>query len=101
MSRVATALSLIEQLIKGVKINSFREQEHAVVFLVEHPKRKIDPTSFVRAAKKLGWIAGGTPSASNRNKIIVAYITPPDRTTELCVKGTTEGPIHVEVRFKV
>jgi len=100
MSRIALAHGYIEQLVAGAEIVSTRETDHAVDCMVVHPKRKIDPTSFARAAKKYSLIVGCTPSASNRNKLIVAYITVADRSAELCVKGTNEGPVHVEVRFR-
>lgn len=94
-----TAHQHIKDLISGAEIVSSREYENVVDCHVVHPKRKIDPTSFVRQAKKKGLIVGSIPSASNRNKIIVAYITVADRSAELCCKTTNEGPVHVQVRF--
>lgn len=101
MSNIDLAHAHIRQLIAGVEFKSTRDSSpDRVNCLVTHPKREINTTSFVRAAKKQGLNVGATPSASNRNEYIVAYITMADKSAELLVKGTNDGPIYIDVTFK-
>jgi hypothetical protein len=101
---VKEAHNHIANLIAGVMFISTNEYNNEPSKLVRcevtHPKRTIDPTSFVRSAKKQGLIANGTHDACNRNKFIVAYVTVADGSAELCIKGTNQGHLEVEVRFK-
>jgi hypothetical protein len=52
----------------------------------------------VNKAKKLGLNGYGTRGATGPT-LIVGYVDM-NETTELCIKGTNEGHIHVEVRYK-
>jgi hypothetical protein len=103
---ILAAHSHIHELVTGSMVLSSRQYDVGnglgvvVECMVMHPKRLISPTSFVRSAKKKGLIGSGTPDACNRNKLIVAYVTVADRSAELCIKGTNEGHLRVEVRFK-
>lgn len=104
MSDAATIHAHVKDLIAGVEILDTQEHTgngfHTVVCMVAHPKREIDATSFVRSAKKKGLIGSGTPSASNRNKLIVGYVTMADGLT-LRVKRCDRPGIEVYCSFKV
>ena len=96
------AQAFIEQLVPGVEYLHMREASNEFSTVVDvtlkHPKRKLTPSSFANKAKKLGLNAYGTRGATGPT-LIVAYVNMNDK-TELCIKGTNEGHMNVEVRTK-
>lgn len=96
------ATAYIEQLVTGAQITHMSESSNStttvVTCCVTHPKRKLTPSSFTNKAKKLGMTTYGTRGATGPT-LIVAYVNVSD-TTELCIKGSNEGHMNVEVRTK-